>query len=71
VVKFGQVRSSVICVSADMVKKMATSQTDAVDYSRDLSESPVFADSTLNSVDSEETTGVPLQTPWTFWLDRY
>jgi hypothetical protein len=53
------------------MKKMATSGYDAVEYSRDLTNSPVLADSTLNSVDSQETIGVPLQTPWTFWLDRY
>lgn len=49
---------------------MASSEFEEVDYSCDLSKSPVFTDGALNSLHSQETTGVPLQTPWTFWLDK-
>jgi hypothetical protein len=50
---------------------MASTGYEEVDYSCDLSKSPVFTDSAINSLHSQETTGVPLQTPWTFWLDKY
>jgi hypothetical protein len=50
---------------------MASSGSESGDGSCDLSKSPVFTDIALNSLRSQETKGVPLQTPWTFWLDKY
>jgi hypothetical protein len=50
---------------------MAAYESEYADYSCDLSSSPVFTDSALHSLRSKETKGVPLQTPWTFWLDKY
>jgi hypothetical protein len=58
-------------VSADLSGKMAAFKSECGDYSCDLSQSPVFTDSTLHNLRSKETKGVPLQTPWTFWLDKY
>jgi hypothetical protein len=58
-------------VSADQGGKMAAYESEYADYSCDLSTSPVFTDSALQSLRSKETKGVPLQTPWTFWLDKY
>jgi hypothetical protein len=58
-------------MSADLVGKMAALEADCGDYSCDFSKSPVFTDSALHSLRSKETKGVPLQTSWTFWLDKY
>ncbi len=46
------------------------------DCPSDPSEAAAFSPSnmtprTLSRFDSEENSGVPLQTPWTFWIDRY
>ena len=35
-----------------------------------LSKSPVFTSEMVDKIDRHETEGVPLQTPWTFWLDK-
>ncbi|KAL0277817.1 UNVERIFIED_CONTAM: hypothetical protein PYX00_004969 [Menopon gallinae] len=35
-----------------------------------LSKSPILSYGKLSVVKSEESTGVPLQTPWTLWLDK-
>jgi hypothetical protein len=58
-------------VSADQAGKMAAYESEYGDYTCDLSTSPVFTDSALHNLRSKETKGVPLQTPWTFWLDKY
>jgi hypothetical protein len=50
---------------------MASSGSESGDGSCDLSKSPVFTDIALSNLSSQETKGVPLQTPWTFWLDKY
>ncbi|KAJ1525345.1 hypothetical protein ONE63_010163 [Megalurothrips usitatus] len=49
---------------------MAATMTDPVDSSCDFSKSPVFSSATINNMESQESEGVPLQTPWTFWLDK-
>ncbi|KAJ9584587.1 hypothetical protein L9F63_021057 [Diploptera punctata] len=49
---------------------MASSGTESSEGSCDLSKSPVFSDLAINNISSQETKGVPLQTPWTFWLDK-
>ena len=36
-----------------------------------LSKSPIVSYGTLNNFKNEDSTGVPLQTPWTLWLDKY
>ena len=33
--------------------------------------SPELDPSTLNSIEGSEQSGVPLNTTWTFWIDRY
>ena len=35
-----------------------------------LSQSPALSASTINTLNGQENSGVPLQTPWTFWLDK-
>ncbi|XP_017887553.1 eukaryotic translation initiation factor 4E type 3-like [Ceratina calcarata] len=40
------------------------------DCSTDLSKSPVFSDETVKTIEEHETSGIPLQSAWTFWLDR-
>ncbi|XP_015522534.1 eukaryotic translation initiation factor 4E type 3-like [Neodiprion virginianus] len=42
--------------------------TDAL--SADLSKSPIFSDHTVETIKEHETSGIPLQTAWTFWLDK-
>lgn len=38
----------------------------------DLSRSPVFTVSDMDNLrNKEKNEGVPLQTQWTFWVDRY
>lgn len=32
--------------------------------------SPQLARKAINEIDTSEQTGVPLNTPWTFWLDK-
>ncbi|XP_026293875.1 eukaryotic translation initiation factor 4E type 3 [Frankliniella occidentalis] len=49
---------------------MAATMTDPVDSSCDFSKSPVFSSAAINKMENQESDGVPLQTPWTFWLDR-
>lgn len=53
------------------MRKMASSGSESGDGSCDLSKSPIFTDIALNNICSQESKGVPLQTPWTFWLDKY
>ena len=36
-----------------------------------LGASPKLARSAINEISSSEETGVPLNTPWTFYLDKY
>ncbi|PSN46750.1 Eukaryotic translation initiation factor 4E type 3 [Blattella germanica] len=49
---------------------MASLDAELNDCSCDLSKSPVFSDVAISNLRSQETKGVPLQTPWTFWLDK-
>ncbi|XP_046400976.1 eukaryotic translation initiation factor 4E type 3-like [Ischnura elegans] len=46
---------------------MATLSTDV---SIDLSKSPVISHATIRTYEEEEKEKVPLQTSWTFWLDK-
>jgi hypothetical protein len=62
---------SVIYILGGLVRKMASSGSESGDGSCDLSKSPIFTDIALNNIRSQETKGVPLQTAWTFWLDKY
>lgn len=49
--------------------KMAS---DSGDDSSNLSKSPrEFTDDEVNHLKDKEFEPVPLQTPWTFWLDKY
>lgn len=46
---------------------MSTSEYDTCNLSR----SPVFTDSEMETLrKKEQIDGVPLQTQWTFWIDR-
>ena len=38
---------------------------------KDTVPSPKLARSALNEIQKVEQTGVPLNTPWTFYLDKY
>ncbi|KZC04859.1 PREDICTED: eukaryotic translation initiation factor 4E type 3-like [Dufourea novaeangliae] len=40
------------------------------DSSADLSKTPVFSNETVKTIEEHESQGIPLQTPWTFWLDK-
>lgn len=40
------------------------------DTSAELSETPVFSDETVKTIEKHETSGIPLQSSWTFWLDK-
>nr|XP_033328475.1 eukaryotic translation initiation factor 4E type 3-like [Megalopta genalis] len=40
------------------------------DGSADLSKTPVFSDETVKTIEEHESLGTPLQTSWTFWLDK-
>ncbi|XP_078041554.1 eukaryotic translation initiation factor 4E type 3 [Augochlora pura] len=40
------------------------------DSSADLSKTPVFSDETVKTIEEHESLGTPLQTSWTFWLDK-
>lgn len=51
---------------------MASSEESESGYgSCDLSKSPVFTLADFEKLRNKEPEGVPLQTPWTFWLDRF
>ena len=45
-------------------------QENETEVEENLSKSPVFTSEMVNKIDRHETEGVPLQTPWTFWLDK-
>ncbi|XP_063235203.1 eukaryotic translation initiation factor 4E type 3-like [Bacillus rossius redtenbacheri] len=49
---------------------MASSGSESNDSACDLSKSPVFSSITIDNLRSQETSGIPLNTPWTFWLDK-
>ncbi|KAL6263317.1 hypothetical protein P5V15_006115 [Pogonomyrmex californicus] len=38
--------------------------------STDLLKTPVLSDEAVNAIRRDEDSGIPLQTPWTFWLDK-
>lgn len=38
--------------------------------SADLSKSPVFSNETVQSIEEHDTSGIPLESSWTFWLDK-
>ncbi|CAD1475316.1 unnamed protein product, partial [Heterotrigona itama] len=40
------------------------------DTSTELSETPVFSNETVKTIEKHETSGIPLQSSWTFWLDK-
>ncbi|XP_014233227.1 eukaryotic translation initiation factor 4E type 3-like [Trichogramma pretiosum] len=46
-------------------------QQQLINKSEDaLSRSPVIGREMVNSIENDQEVGVPLQTPWTFWLDK-
>ncbi|XP_066590393.1 eukaryotic translation initiation factor 4E type 3-like [Prorops nasuta] len=50
---------------------MAAIKFDSKDEtSTELSKSPVFSKETFGAIKDHENTGLPLHTPWTFWLYR-
>ncbi|XP_076650072.1 eukaryotic translation initiation factor 4E type 3 [Halictus rubicundus] len=50
---------------------MAAVECDSTDdSSADLSKTPVFSDGTVKTIEQHESLGTPLQTSWTFWLDK-
>ncbi|XP_076170402.1 eukaryotic translation initiation factor 4E type 3 [Ptiloglossa arizonensis] len=40
------------------------------DNSADLSKTPVLSDETVKTIEEHETSDIPLQSSWTFWLDK-
>jgi len=38
--------------------------------SADLLKTPVLSDEAVSAIQRDEDSGIPLQTPWTFWLDK-
>ncbi|KAG7189631.1 hypothetical protein KM043_017311 [Ampulex compressa] len=40
------------------------------DTSADLSDSPVVLSETIKAIEEHENIGIPLQTSWTFWVDK-
>ncbi|CAK9797710.1 Eukaryotic translation initiation factor 4E type 3 [Anthophora quadrimaculata] len=50
---------------------MAAVECESKDNSSsDLSKTPVFSDKTIKSIKEHETSGIPLQSSWTFWLGK-
>uniref|UniRef100_A0A1B6KZ59 EIF-4F 25 kDa subunit n=1 Tax=Graphocephala atropunctata TaxID=36148 RepID=A0A1B6KZ59_9HEMI len=50
---------------------MATPESEGLEESYELSISPVFTASDMEKLrNKDKKEGVPLQTPWTFWIDR-
>ncbi|XP_076674628.1 eukaryotic translation initiation factor 4E type 3 [Andrena cerasifolii] len=50
---------------------MAAVQCELKDgSSADLSKTPVFSDETVKTIEKHESSGIPLQSSWTFWLDK-
>ncbi|XP_043686261.1 eukaryotic translation initiation factor 4E type 3-like isoform X1 [Vespula pensylvanica] len=58
--------------SAHRVSKMAAVQCESKDddSESDLSKSPVFSSKTVEAIEEHDNTGLPLQSSWTFWLDK-
>lgn len=51
---------------------MATSEPNFDDETYDLSRSPVFTETDMEKLrNKDKMEGVPLQTQWTFWIDRF
>lgn len=40
------------------------------DNATNLSETLVFSNETVKTIEEHETSGIPLQSSWTFWLDK-
>lgn len=40
------------------------------DNATNLSETLVFSNETVKTIEKHETSGIPLQSSWTFWLDK-
>lgn len=54
-----------------VVLKMAAIKCETKDDPpSELSKSPVFSNETVKNIKEYENSGIPLQTPWTFWLDK-
>ncbi|EFN87256.1 eukaryotic translation initiation factor 4E type 3 [Harpegnathos saltator] len=50
---------------------MAATECEATeDSSTDLLNNAVFSDEAVNAIEKHESSSIPLQTPWTFWLDK-
>ncbi|XP_011259101.1 eukaryotic translation initiation factor 4E type 3 isoform X2 [Camponotus floridanus] len=43
---------------------------ESTSLSADLLKTPVLSDETVSTIERQEGSGLPLQTPWTFWLDK-
>ncbi|XP_070150119.1 eukaryotic translation initiation factor 4E type 3 [Polyergus mexicanus] len=43
---------------------------ESTSLSADLLKTPVLSDETVSTIERQEGSGIPLQTPWTFWLDK-
>lgn len=58
--------------AAPFVSNMAAAECEAKEgtSSADLLKTPVLSDETVNAIQRDEDSGIPLQTPWTFWLDK-
>ncbi|XP_014603116.1 PREDICTED: eukaryotic translation initiation factor 4E type 3-like [Polistes canadensis] len=63
---------SEIKTSAHCVSKMAAVQCELKDddSQSNLSKSSVFSSTTVKAIEEHDTTGLPLQSSWTFWLDK-
>ena len=57
------------------VGKMASKPVDVRSQASDnllcLSQSPALSAQTIHTINDQESKGVPLDTPWTFWLDKW
>lgn len=58
--------------AASFVSNMAAAECETKEgTSADLLKTPVLSDEAVNVIQKDEDSGIPLQTPWTFWLDKW
>ncbi|XP_012229489.1 uncharacterized protein ETHR isoform X7 [Linepithema humile] len=61
-------RAGTACI---VVSNMAAAECEAKENtSSDLLKSTVLSDETVKTIEEDEGSAIPLQTPWTFWLDK-
>ncbi|XP_068966168.1 eukaryotic translation initiation factor 4E type 3-like isoform X1 [Bombus flavifrons] len=54
-----------------IISNMAAVEYETKDNtSTDLSETSVLSDETVKTIEKHKTSGIPLQSSWTFWLDK-